>query len=147
MTDNTKEDQPKLDLAQCIAAALARESESQPNPSTAVCRDTDIELGSVPTHLRHLHNLLVDSQDADETKALHSVFWTALKSHLAVAEVSLHKKKLLPDWTVLGVPDDGRSHDDMFGGDIVMIQVGGVLAEHGGGLLDALLGGRRGRRH
>ena len=145
MADSSSET-PTLDLAQRIAAALSCTDEPRPNPSDVERRESDIMLGTVPVHLRHLHNLLVDSDNRRDDEVLNGLFWNALDTHLD-NNVRLHKKKLMSDWTVIGVPDDGRPRHDGGLGDVVMIQIGGGPAERGGGILEALFGGRRPRRH
>ncbi len=110
-------------------------------------REGNILLGTVPVHLRHLHNMYVDSDNRHDGKVIGRLFWASLDEHLDQADVQLHKKKLMSDWTVLGVPDDGRSRDDGSFGDMVMIQIGGGPANRGGGIFEALFGGRRGRRN
>lgn len=147
MTDTTTEDL-KLDLAQRIAAALTRTDEPVPNPSALERRESDIELGVVPRHLQHLHNLLVDAERGD-SRMIHGLFFDSLKDHIVEAGVDLHKIKLLPDWTVLGVPDDGRSRSGGMPDGMIMIELGRFPPEREArGFLDFLLGrGARGRRH
>ena len=147
MTDNTNEAQ-KLDLAQRIAAALTRTDEPVPNPSALERRESDIELGVVPFHLQHLHNLLVDAERGEHS-IIHKLFFRSLDSHIISTDVDLHKIKLLPDWTVLGVPDDGRSRSGGMPDGMIMIELGRFPPERESrGFLDFLLGrGARGRRH
>ncbi len=95
MPENSKE----LDIAQRIAAAIARTSEPRPTGDASMTNDCKI-IGSVPMHLRHLHNLLdeVGNEAAaaelafrikqERFASIHTIFFDALRTHVSEPEMA-----------------------------------------------------------
>jgi len=114
MTDKTN-----LDIALRIAHALSLTSEPQPPTSGSVKGEGKI-IGSVPVHLRHLHNLLndlVEEVQAAELNlrakvkildAVRTVFFDALKTQVPAPE-NASDVRILENWDVVA---DLRSDDD-----------------------------------
>tara|TARA_B100000745_G_C20008678_1_gene342639 strand:- start:182 stop:511 length:330 start_codon:yes stop_codon:yes gene_type:complete len=80
MTDNTKE----LDIAQRIAEHLARTSEPKASASGSKKKGGEV-IGSVPVHLRHLHNLL--DELGDEVVAAEREFLTKKERMMMVRSI------------------------------------------------------------
>jgi len=135
MTDNTKE----LDIAQRIAEALSRTTEARSTGGGSMKDGSEI-IGSVPVHLRHLHNLLdelgYEAQAAERAfrdkkkrfDAVHAVFFDSLKTQVPEPE-NASGVTILENWDVAA---NFRSDDD----DGEMGGLGELLAM-------AAMGGRR----
>jgi hypothetical protein len=131
MTDNTKE----LDIAQRIAEYLARTSEPKASANGSKKENGEV-IGSVPVHLRHLHNLFVELGDEaaaaerefhtkkERMMMVRSIFFDALKTQVPGPE-NCSGFTLLENWDVVA---NYGSDDEM----------GGALGE-----LLAAMGGRR----
>lgn len=135
MTDNTKE----LDIAQRIVEVLSRTSEPRPTGGGSMKEGSEV-IGSVPVHLRHLHNLLdelgdevVDAALEFRSKkgrlmAVRNIFFDALKTHVPEPE-NASSVQILENWDVTA---NFRSDDN----DGEMGGLGELLAM-------AAMGGRR----
>ena len=136
MTDNTT---PKLDIAQRIAEYLSRTSEPKVSVDGSQ-KDASEVIGSVPLHLRHLHNLL-DELNGEAAEAarefrskrermmmVRSIFFDALKTQVPEPE-NCSGVTLLKNWDVVANYRSG-DEDEMSDG------LGALLAM-------AAMGGRR----
>lgn len=118
-----------LDIAQLIAEALARTDEPRMTAVMEFNPETDTEIGEVPEHLRHLHNLLNELGDelraAEEVSmkaskkcdVVRSVFFTALDQQVPSNGDNFNSTVLCNDWKVAGRKGDdedigkiGRAH-------------------------------------
>lgn len=94
MADTTQ----KLDLAQRIAEAVNRTTEPLPTTKGMTFTEGQQIVGAVPTHLRHLHNLMVEQAKAVgvveaqlnammcEMDTLHTVFFSSVEEHITKPE-------------------------------------------------------------
>lgn len=122
MTSNTKE----LDIAQRVAEYLARTSEPKATASGSKKEGGEV-IGSVPTHLRHLHNLLhelnnevVATERELRTKKkrmmlVHNIFFDSLETQVPEPENCI-TVSLLKNWDVVAYcsnNEDGEMGDDL----------------------------------
>jgi len=136
MTDNNPKE---LDIAQRIAEVLSRTSEPRPTGGGSM-KDGSKVIGSVPVHLRHLHNLLEELGDEAQAAklayhakkerfdAVRTVFFDALKTQVPEPEKA-SGVSILENWDVVA---NFRSDDE----DGEMGGLGHLLAM-------AAMGGRR----
>lgn len=121
MTDNNV----SPDLAQRIAEALSRTGD--PRTSSDGTNDQNFKvIGVVPTHLRHLHNLLADlgseaaAAEAVALKAkmrhsiMHSVFFDSLATHVPDPE-GASGIMILENWDVVAMVEDDERDDPSAG--------------------------------
>ena len=116
---------PKLDLAQRIAEHVARTSEPRaPIAALGVGDDTPNQerIGTVPMHLRHLHNLLEDlandahaaAREYQERKALlgavRALFFASLETHIPRPE-SEGYIIIRQDWSVVANMENDSGSD------------------------------------
>lgn len=118
----------EVDIAQRIARALRRKSEPKPSAGCSKkSRDSEV-IGSVPEHLRHLHNLLAELQaemieaecafdvSKNRLKAVREIFFDSIKTQVPQAR-SCDGVSISDNWDVVahhGCPDD--DDDEMGGG-------------------------------
>lgn len=110
----------KTDTAQRIAKALARTTEPR-SPAEGFTNDEGNEIvGTVPTHLRHLHNLVEELSDEvaaaeaellkrqQRMKHVHALFFDSLKAHVSKSKEA-NAMSILKNWDVTAfvhTPDD-----------------------------------------
>ncbi len=107
-----------LDIAQRIAEAIARTTEPTMSSTAKLNPETDTVLGTVPVHLRHLHNLLEavnkEARTAEEifrsAQSRHgivrAVFFDALETHVPVNGTEYTTVKLCEGWKVAAYKHD-----------------------------------------
>jgi hypothetical protein len=134
MTDNTK----KLDIIQRIVEALSSKSKPRATGGGSM-EDNDEIIGSVPLHLRHLHNLLDELGDEvteartefdDKRKrmmAVRSLFFDSLKTQVPEPK-NASGLTILKNWDVAA---SFRS-DDESGLYELDEMIGGLMAEMAG---------------
>jgi hypothetical protein len=116
-------DKITLDLAQRIAQAVARSDEARSTSGYAVeSGETATELGEVPLHLRHLHNLLSDMaeektamlrilQMIDEKSSLvRNIFFSSLDTHFPQPE-GADSIAVTKEWKVLAIARPDNNED------------------------------------
>ena len=107
-----------LDLVQRIAESLTRTSEPLPNKDGPETSDGEI-IGTVPTHLRHLHNLLAqvrrEMEDAERAyqiatrqfRMVHEAFFVALEDQVPVPD-NASGVTILRNWDVAANLDESK---------------------------------------
>lgn len=135
MTDDTK----TSDLSQRIAEAMARTSEPRPTGDGPMNDGSEI-IGSVPMHLRHLHNLLdeLGHEVADAAQAFHAkkkqhetvrtLFFDALKTQVPEPQKSTGIS-ILANWDVAAMfrdSDDGGEMEGLSAAALVQAMMGRV---------------------
>jgi hypothetical protein len=112
----------QLDIAQRIAEAIRCTSDSR-QTATGQMRDDGEVIGSVPTHLQHLHNLLSDlAEEAAEAAAVlaskrerllavWAILFDALKDQMPEIQKT-SSMLILENWNVVAVPEPEDLRND-----------------------------------